>query len=101
MKAIFTAVALSILAATAAQAAGANAPSALQQREVSLTNGKDIAENRGQTVTVTVGAPKELSTTALPPRDRVEAGYKAQTTINAYSFSSSQAADDVAAHKRR
>ncbi|NEY91927.1 hypothetical protein [Tabrizicola oligotrophica] len=86
MKSFLTATALSLLAVTAAQASGNAAPTGVELRPVELTNARDIADNGSSSITVTIGAPKEVSATLLPPRDRVEAGYKADSTVTLSAF---------------
>lgn len=85
MKTIFTAVSLSLLAASGAYASGAAAPG-VEGRTITLTDARDIRENAGPVVNLTVGTPKEVSINVLPPRDRVEAGYKADATVTLSTF---------------
>lgn len=90
MKTILTAAALSLLAVTGAQAAGISAANGVELRSVELTNAREISENRSTTINVTVGAPKQVSVATLPPRDRVEAGYKADASVTVSSFPTKQ-----------
>lgn len=86
MKSILTAAALALLTATGAQAANIPAADAGQVREIKLNNGQDIRDAGSSSVSATVGAPTELSISVLPPRDRVEAGYKAGSVITSSTF---------------
>lgn len=94
MKTIFTAAALSLLAVTAVQASNAPALEGVGQRTIALTNGQDIRDYGSASASATVGAPKEAPVAVLPPRDRVEAGYKAQGVIGQSLFPSTEAKID-------
>lgn len=86
MKSILTAAALALLTATGAQAANIPAADAGQVREIKLNNGQDIRDAGSSSVSATVGAPTELPVAVLPPRDRVEAGYKADSVVLGSTF---------------
>lgn len=88
MKTLFTALAVSLLAVSAASASGIAASGDTTQRTVELTNARQIHEAGSSSITVTVGAPKEVSATLLPTRERVEAGYKADATLTVSAFPS-------------
>lgn len=95
MKTIFTAFAVSLLAVSAASASGVAASDNAAQRTVELTNAREIHEAGSASITVTVGAPKEVSATILPTRDRVEAGYKAGATLTVSTFPSVEGPADT------
>ena len=86
MKSFLTAAALSLLAVTAAQASGVPASNGVELRSVELTDSKDIREAGSSSVTVTVGAPTDLPVAVPPPRDRVEAGFKAEGSVTGSVF---------------
>lgn len=86
MKSLLTAAALSLLAVSAAQASGIAAAEGTALRTVELTNARQIHDAGSSSITVTVGTPKQVSATVLPPRDRVEAGYKANDTVMLSTF---------------
>lgn len=86
MKSFVTAAALSFLAATAVQAAGNVAPGGVELRNANVTSPKERIEINQDVKTLTIGAPKEVSISVLPPRDRAEAGYKADAALTVSSF---------------
>lgn len=94
MKSIFTAAALSLLAVSAAHASGIASAEASELRTVELTNARQIHDAGSSSITVTVGTPKELSAVVLPPRDRVEAGYKAGDSVTLSVFPSIEGYQD-------
>lgn len=94
MKTLFATLAVSLLAVSAAQASGIAAVDGASQRTVELTNGREIHDAGSSSITVTVGSPKEVSAAILPPRDRVEAGYKADATLTQSVFTAGAVATD-------
>lgn len=86
MKTIFATLAVSLLAVSAAQASSLVPADGATLRNVELTDSRDIRDAGSSSITVTVGAPKEVTAVALPPRDRVEAGYKADQTVTLSVF---------------
>lgn len=86
MKSLLTVAALSLLAVSAAQASGITAAEGSALRAVELTNARQIHDAGSSSISVTVGAPKEVSAAVLPPRDRAEAGYKASDTVTLSTF---------------
>ena len=88
MKSIIAAAALSLLAVSAAHASGIASAEGSAYRTVELTNARQIREAGSSSITLTVGTPKELSAVVLPPRDRAEAGYKADDSITLSVFPS-------------
>lgn len=94
MKSIIAAAALSLLAVSAAHASGIASAEASELRTVELTNARQIHDAGSSSITVTVGTPKELSAVVLPPRDRVEAGYKAGDSVTFSVFPSIEGYQD-------
>ena len=58
MKSFVTAAALSLLAATAVQAAGSVAPGGVELRNASVTSPKERLETRQDVKTLSIGAPE-------------------------------------------
>lgn len=86
MKTLFATLAVSLLAVSAAQASSLASVDGATQRSVELTNARAIHDAGSSSITVTVGTPKEVSATVLPPRDRAEAGYKAGAIVTLSAF---------------
>jgi hypothetical protein len=94
MKPLFTALAISLLAVSAASASGVAATDGANLRTVELTNAREIHDAGSSSISVTVGTPKEVSIATLPPRDRAEAGYKGNATVTQWTFPSAEPVAD-------